>query len=101
VSTISMGNAGLLLIFTGWLIGARFKLKPDSSWPFAYYAVLGVFHQAMPGMFSSLPLYIAAVCALFLRFEFMSRTFNILFRVVEAFALLYVMITLVEFISLH
>ena len=99
MSQVSIVNAAILLIFTAWLIGARFKIRTDSNWPFAYYAVLVVFHQALPGVLGPLPIYIAAICALVLRFEFMSRAFHALFRVAEVFGLAYVMTALVGYVG--
>lgn len=94
-----MVNAFIMLVFTAWLIGARFKIRADSNWPFIYYAVLVVFHQAMPGILSPLPIYIAVVCALFLRFEFMSNPFHGLFRLAEAFGLAYVITALIGIVD--
>lgn len=99
MSQISIVNAFIMLIFTGWLIGARFKLRNDSNWPFVYYALLVVFHQALPGVLSSLPIYIAVVCALFLRFEFMSKGFLVLFRLTEAGGLAYIITALIGYVG--
>jgi len=99
VSQVTVVNAAIVLLFTGWLIGARFKIRVDSNWPFVYYAVLVAFHQAMPGLFNSLPIYIAVLCALFLRFEFMSRAFRALFRFAEVFGLTYVITALIGFVG--
>ena len=99
VSQISIVNAFIMLIFTGWLVGARFKIRTDSNWPFIYYAVEVFFHQGMPGVLAPLPIYIAVVCALFLRFEFMSDPFRGLFRVAEAFGLAYVITALVGYVG--
>ncbi len=100
MSQISTVNAYIMLVFTGWLIGARFKIRQDSNWPFVYYAVLVFFHQAMPGVLSPLPIYIAVVCALFMRFEFLSNPFHILFRLAETFGLAYVITALVGAVGL-
>ncbi len=99
MTQISIGNALFLLIFTAGLIGVRFKLQPDSNWPFVYYAVLVFYHQSMPGVLNSLPIYIAVVCALFIRFEFMSKAFHGLFRVAEVFGLGYIITALVGYIG--
>ena len=99
MSQASVVNATVLLIFSAWLIGARFKIRSDSNWPFVYYFILVIFHQAMPGVLGPLPIYIAAICALFLRFEFMSRAFHALFRVAEVCGLAYVMTALVGYVG--
>lgn len=99
-SAISIVNAAVLLIFTIWLIGARFSIRPDSTWPFAYYAALVVFHQAMQGLLAPMPIYIAVICALFQRFEFMSKPFRWIFRLAEAGGLVYVGIALFGFVGL-
>jgi hypothetical protein len=89
-----------MLIFTAWLIGARFKIRPDSNWPFVYYTVLVFFHQSLPGVLTPMPIYIAVVCALFLRFEFMSNPFRGVFRFAEAFGLAYVITALFNYVGL-
>lgn len=99
MTQISIGNALFMLIFTAGLIGARFKLQADSNWPFVYYAVLVAYHQTMPGLLNPLPIYIAVVCALFLRFEFMSKSFRGLFRTAEACGLAYVITALIGYIG--
>jgi hypothetical protein len=99
LSQITLVNAFLILVFTAWLVGARFKIRADSNWPFVYYAVLVFFHQSLPGVLSPLPIYIAAVCALFLRFEYMSRSFRGVFRVAEVFGLAYIIMALISYVG--
>ena len=36
MSPITTVNAAILLLFAGWLIGARFKIRADSNWPFVF-----------------------------------------------------------------
>lgn len=99
-SPITTANAAVLLLFTFWLIAARFSIRPDSTWPFAYYAALVIFHQAMQGLLAPMPIYIAVVCALFLRFEFMSKSFRWIFRLAEAGGLVYVGMALFSYVGL-
>lgn len=98
-SPIAIANAVVLLLFSVWLIMARFKIRQDSIWPFVYYALLVVFHQAMQGLLAPLPIYIAVVCALFLRFEFMSKAFRWVFRLAEAGGLTYVITALLGYVG--
>lgn len=98
-SQITIVNAFLLMVFTGLLIVARFKIGSGSNWPFVYYALLVSFHQAIPGLFSPLPLYFAVVSALFLRFEYMSKSFSGMFRFCEMLSLGYVATALLGFID--
>ena len=83
------GHTGALLRYA--LVGAMA--------PGAHYALLVVFHQALPGVLSSLPIYIAVVCALFLRFEFMSKGFLVLFRLTEAGGLAYIITALIGYVG--
>ena len=99
MTQVTIVNAFIMLLFSSWLIGARFKIRPDSNWPFVYYAVLVFFHQSMPGVLGSLPIYIAVICALFLRFEFMSGPFRVLFRISEAGGIAYVIMALFSYVG--
>ena len=94
-------NAVVVMLFTLWLIGARFAIAPQSNWPLIYYLVLVVFHLASYNLFSPFPIYLAVVCALFLRFEFLSKGFRTLFRGVEFAALVYIFITLVGAVGIQ
>ena len=83
-----MNNLGLLLSFilavsTAWLAYARFQTKPDNSWPLLYYFVLVGYLNAYDLVLNPNVVYVAVVCALLLRFEFMNARVVYFVRIIE------------------
>jgi hypothetical protein len=87
-----MNNLGLLLSFilavsTVWLALARFQTKPDNNWPLLYYFTLVGYLNAYELILNAYVVYVAVVCALLLRFEFMNARVVFFVRLVEMGAL--------------
>ena len=88
-----MNNVGLLLSFvlavsTAWLAFARFQTKPDNNWPLVYYFFLVGFLNADELVLNPNVVYVAVVCALLLRFEFMNERVVFFVRLVEVASLM-------------
>jgi hypothetical protein len=75
--------------FTVYLMVARFKSRQDWTWPLFYYLFLFVYFQAFPGSLNPLAVYAGVVCALLIRFEFLSKKVTTSLRVVEMGVLCY------------
>lgn len=76
--------------FTSWLFAVRGRMQSESNWPLAFYLAL-VFYQKTAGQFLEANfIYAGVVCAMMIRFEFMSQTFVKVFRFIEAICLIYV-----------
>ncbi|HEY3443821.1 MAG TPA: hypothetical protein VGK29_23900 [Paludibaculum sp.] len=88
-----MNNIGLLLSFvlavsTAWLALARFQTKPDNNWPLVYYFVLVGYLNAYDLVLNPNVVYVAVICALLLRFEFMNERVVFFVRLVEVATLI-------------
>lgn len=88
-----MNNLGLLLSFvlalsTVWLAFARFQTKPDTNWPLLYYFALVGYLNAYDLVLNANVVYLAVVCALLLRFEFMNARVIFFVRIIEVGALI-------------
>jgi hypothetical protein len=86
-------NAAVLLLIALmlgalWLAFSRFRFRADLNWPMVYYFALVSWHLAHPLQVNEYLVYLAVVSALFLRFEFMSERFAMVFKVLEAGCLL-------------
>lgn len=62
----------LMLVFTVWVLVARFRSRPDTNLPLIYFLFAFGYHFSFPGAIHSNALLAGAVSSLFLRFEFMS-----------------------------
>lgn len=83
---------------TCWLLAARGRMQTESNWPLAFYLFL-VFYQKTKGEFLEAPfIYSAVVCAMMIRFEFMSQGFVKGFRFIEAICLIYIIWRCLDFI---
>lgn len=85
---MEVSGIGLLLGFalavaTVWLGINRWSIKLDSNWPLVYYTLLVVYSGMYPEQLNPYVLYLAAVCGLFLRFEFMNERVCFFIRIVE------------------
>ncbi len=75
---------------TGWLFAARGRMAMESNWPLFYYLAM-VLYQKSGGQFLEANfIYAGVVCAMMIRFEFMSQGFVKVFRVIEAICLIYI-----------
>ena len=86
---------------TAWLFAVRGRMAPESNWPLVYYLGM-VFYQKTGGHFLE-PAFIygGVVCAMMIRFEFMSQGFVRTFRVIEAICLIYIIWRCVDFVLFH
>jgi hypothetical protein len=85
---MDLSNAGLLLTFalavaTVWLAVNRFSLKLENNWPLIYYGLLVLFSNMYPMALNPYLLYLAVLCGLMLRFEFLNDRIVFFFRIVE------------------
>lgn len=81
-----------------WLFLTRGRLAPESNWPLVFYLAT-VFYQKTGGSFLDPTfLYGGVVCAMMIRFEFMSTGFAKIFRFIEAICLLYIAWRCVDFV---
>lgn len=83
-----MNNIGLLLTFilmasSAWVAFARFHTKPDNNWPLLYYFGLVAYLNTYDLVLDANLVYVAVVCALLLRFEFMNERVVVLVRFIE------------------
>jgi hypothetical protein len=90
-----MNNIGLLLAFvlllgTVWLAIARFQTKPDTSWPLVYYFMLVAFLNAYELVLNPNVVYVAVVCALLLRFEFLNERLIFFVKIIEFSTLVHI-----------
>lgn len=90
-----MNNLGLLLSFilalsTVWLAFTRFQIKPDNNWPLLYYFVLVGYLNAYDLVLNPQVVYLAVICALLLRFEFMNERLIFFVRILEVGALAHI-----------
>lgn len=75
---------------TGWLFAARGRMALESNWPLVFYLAM-VFYQKTAGAFLEANfIYAGVVCAMMIRFEFMSPVVVKVFRFIEAICLIYV-----------
>ena len=84
--------------FTVWLFVARGRMALESNWPLFYYLAM-VFYQKSGGRFIDANfIYAGVVCAMMIRFEFMSPGVVKIFRVIEAVCLIYIIWRCLDFV---
>ena len=84
--------------FTCWLFAVRGRMPSESNWPLVFYLAL-VFYQKTSGQFLEANfIYAGVVCAMMIRFEFMSQGFVKVFRFIEAICLIYVIWRCLDFV---
>lgn len=82
---------------TAWLFTIRGRLQMESNWPLVYYLAM-VFYQKTAGHFLEANfIYAGVVCAMMIRFEFMSAAVVKVFRFIEAICLIYVIWRCLDF----
>jgi hypothetical protein len=90
-----MSNIGFLFtvgLFGGtlWLAVSRLRMRVDNNWPLVYYFGAVVYLNLYPLTVNPYVAYVAVICALLLRFEFMSERLIALVRIIEITALVHV-----------
>jgi hypothetical protein len=94
VELLALAVAGI----TGWMFAARARMVPENNWPLVYYLGM-VFYQKTGGRFLDASfLYAGVVCAMMIRFEFMSHGVVKVFRVIESVCLIYVIWRSLDFV---
>jgi hypothetical protein len=83
-----MGNIALLgtfglLLATVWIAIMRPRMRIDNSWPLFYYLGLTLYLNSVELVLEPYVVYVAVICALLLRFEFMNERVVLLVRLVE------------------
>jgi hypothetical protein len=81
-----------IIVLTLWVMRARFTSPIDTPWAMLYYLFLVIFVRANEGEFNNYWIFAGCVCALFLRFEFMSGFVLRIFRTGEFIVHLYVIV---------
>jgi hypothetical protein len=89
---MDLGNTGLvatfaLLMGASWIAFMRFRMKPDSSWPLVFYLLLVVYSNQNSQAVPPYVLYVAVVCGLLLRFEFLNERLIFFGKVIEVICL--------------
>lgn len=87
MSNISFLFSVGLLGGTVWLAISRLRLRLDSNWPLVYYFAAVVYLNLYPLTVNPYVTYVAVICALLLRFEFMSDRLVAMVRILEIIAL--------------
>lgn len=87
-----MSNIGFLFTVgllgaTVWLAVTRLRLRLDNNWPLVYYFAAVVYLNTYPLTLNPYVAYVAVICALLLRFEFLSERLVALVRIIEIVAL--------------
>jgi len=87
-----MGNIALLATFglalaTVWMAIMRSRMRIDNSWPLFYYLGLTFYLNTVDLVLDPYVVYVAVVCALLLRFEFMNERVVLLVRFLELCAM--------------
>lgn len=90
-----MSNIGFLftvglLAGTLWLAVTRLRLRLDNNWPLVYYFAAVVYLNTYPLVVNPYVVYVAVICALLLRFEFLSERLVALVRIIEVIALVHI-----------
>lgn len=90
-----MGNIALLATFgltvsTVWLAIMRPRMRLDNSWPLFYYLGLVVYQNGLELVLNPYVVYVAVICALLLRFEFMNERVVFFVRILELGALAHI-----------
>jgi len=90
-----MSNIGILFTFsllmgTIWLGLSRFQMRLESSWPLVYYLFLVIYLNQHELVLNPYVVYVAVICALFVRFEFMNERVIFFVRILEVAALAHI-----------
>ncbi len=80
----------LLLGLTAWVVVSRATRSLESNWPLVYYLMVVAHLKTFEGGLNPYVVYMAVICGLFLRFEFMGGAVLRIFRVIEMGTLTYV-----------
>jgi hypothetical protein len=79
-----------LLAGTVWLAASRLRMRLENNWPLVYYFAAVVYLNTYHLVLNPYVVYVAVICALLLRFEFMNERLVALVRLIEIAALVHV-----------
>ncbi len=101
---MDLGNTSLIATFAllmgaSWIAFMRFRMKPDSSWPLVFYLVLVVYSNQHSQAVPPAVLYVAVVCGLLLRFEFLNERVIFFVKMVEVTCLVVIAWSLLTVLS--
>jgi hypothetical protein len=90
-----MGNIGLLATFglamaSIWIGINRFSMRLENNWPLLYYLGLVVYLNKYDMVLNPYVVYVAVVCGLFVRFEFMNERVVFFVRIIEVASLVHI-----------
>jgi len=86
---------------TVWLFSVRSRLATENNWPLFYYLGM-VFYQKAGGRFLDAGfIYGGVVCAMMIRFEFMSTKFVKVFRFIESICFVYIIWRCLDYVFFH
>ncbi len=90
-----MGNIPLLATFvlavaTVWLAVMRPSMRLDNNWPLLLYLCIVVYLNSLELVLNPYVVYVAVVCALLLRFEFLNARVVLLVRTLEQLGLIHI-----------
>ncbi len=80
----------LLGSITVYILMVRWRSRPDTNWPLFYYIGLFAYTKSFDMVIEPLVLYLAVVCGLLIRFEYLSGWILTFIKVVETLCLIYV-----------
>lgn len=79
-----------LLAGTVSLAASRLRMRLENNWPLLYYFAAVVFLNTYYLVLNPYVVYVAVICALLLRFEFMNERLVALVRLIEIGALVHI-----------
>ena len=85
-----------MMLLTIWLMRARFTHSTDWNFPIIYYVILVLYARALEGEFRNEFIFGAAICAMFIRFEFLGKIPLRVVRAVEFLILGYVVVRCIQ-----
>ena len=82
----------VMIGLTLWVMRARFTSPTETPWPMFYYLLLVIFVRSNEGEFNNYLIFGGVLCALFLRYEFMSGFILKVFRAGEFLVHVYIIV---------
>ena len=63
--------SAVMLAASLWMVWGRFTLRLESNWPLVYYLLMVIYNNTYSRRLNPYVLFVAVICGLLLRFEFM------------------------------
>ena len=83
---------------TVWLFAIRGRLPQESNWPPVYYLGMLFYQKTGVQFLEASFIYAGVVCAMVIRFEFMSQGFVKTFRFIESICFVYIIWRCLDFV---